>query len=168
MLVFYTLGVEETFALFDVSSSFSSSAPVWTHIDLFLCVVMGVCCGLVAVLFVIVVDRLSAYRNVFLAKDNTWEVLGLRKLLIVFIVLGVIAPLNYVEVSFGLDTGTRTITNNLFAEEVMYSWIFLLVYLPYKLAVTALSVCLPLPVGLFSPVFLCGGTDPVKLILTLY
>ncbi len=33
----------------------------------------------------------------------------------------------------------------------------LLLYFAYKVVVTALSVTLPLPVGLFTPVFLTGG-----------
>jgi hypothetical protein len=63
----------------------------------------------------------------------------------------------YVESSLGFRGNNRTLVDYMFQATELGLPLAILLYLPYKFLVTAFSVTLPLPVGLFMPVFLTGG-----------
>jgi len=69
-----------------------------------------------------------------------------------------VAPAVYAELTIGLAAlNSHTLVNEMFQDGSFgLSW-SLILYVPYKFLVTAVSVTLPLPVGLFTPVFLTGG-----------
>lgn len=67
MLVFFVLDVSDQLALFNEDIQSQSVAPRWYEIVAFLCI--GVMCGLLGVIFVLIVETLSTIRNRFL--DST-------------------------------------------------------------------------------------------------
>ena len=56
-------------------------------------------------------------------------------------------------------SSSELLANLLFAKDPMSParWFKTLVFVPYKLATTAVSVCLPLPAGVFKPTFVAGA-----------
>ena len=61
------------------------------------------------------------------------------------------------ESSLGYRGTVRTLVDYMFQATELGLTLSLCLYFPYKFLVTAFSVTLPLPVGLFVPVFLTGG-----------
>ncbi|KAJ1450791.1 chloride channel [Pelagophyceae sp. CCMP2097] len=85
-----------------------------------------------------------------------------RKLALVLAAMLIVAPLVYGDMLYGLAwlaSDRAEVTEILFAKEPMANATHakLFGYVPYKLAVTALSVTLPLPAGVFKPTFICGA-----------
>lgn len=84
-----------------------------------------------------------------------------RKYILVGFATLIVSILLYLEMSIiptGGD-GKFTILDYLFQKSLNVEIAFstLIIYLLYKFVVTAISVTLPLPVGLFTPVILIGG-----------
>ena len=74
----------------------------------------------------------------------------------------VVAPLVYADMRCGIaaDAGDRgDVTSLLFQKQPMdkSSRLRTFWFVPYKLVVTCLSVCLPLPCGVFKPSFVAGA-----------
>jgi len=137
--------------------------------EIAVCVTVGVLCGGLGICFVCVVDRLSGLRNHFLSATlhSPAQVLQ-RKYLLVFFATLVISLLQVWELVYGLHGREAPVyvfvspfEANAHKEgdglELDARDVSLLQFFGYKFFVTAISVTLPLPVGLFQPVFLCGG-----------
>lgn len=84
---------------------------------------------------------------------------GRRYLMVGIVSLLVSIPLYYEFASILTTYGnTKTLLEHLFQQnEMQVTSNSLIPYFFYKFMATALSVTLPLPVGLFTPVFLAGG-----------
>ena len=68
-----------------------------------------------------------------------------------------VAPFIYLDSNNGLKGDHRALANFLFQVEEVGLPKKLLLFVPYKFLITCLCVTLPLPVGLFTPVFITGG-----------
>ena len=70
----------------------------------------------------------------------------------------IVAPLTYLEYSTGYhQNNPHSLVDYMFQEKEIGLTNTLLLFFIYKFLVTAISVTLPLPVGLFMSVFLTGG-----------
>jgi H+/Cl- antiporter ClcA len=83
-----------------------------------------------------------------------------RKVVFTIVFVFVVAVLAFFERSIGMASdkdGIHRINDRIYYEHSnVWSWALAL-YIPYKAVVTAMSVLLPLPVGLFTPIFALGG-----------
>ena len=83
-----------------------------------------------------------------------------RQYIIVCMVALFISPLTYVEEGFGvhsLSTSPEPLVNVVFRYRPIHLSPKIFFFFPFKFVMTILCVALPLPVGLFDPVFLLGG-----------
>eukprot|EP01041_Mallomonas_annulata_P007406 gene7406-15125_t len=179
MFIFVSLGVIDQISLFkDVSnnntdtSGSSTATPTSTSsstsdifkkdfsmIDLYIFIVFGIICGVLGVMFNAIIGVIVSFRNKYLHDPNTKiEILILRRYIMVATVTLLLAPLMYLELSVGWHGDPATLLDHIFYPSSIGGLnTTMLVYLPYKFLVTVLSVTLPLPVGLFTPVFFIGG-----------
>jgi H+/Cl- antiporter ClcA len=159
MLVFFVLGVSDQLALFNEEIQSESFAPRWNELVAFL--LIGVLSGLLGAGFVFLVEFLSKFRNRILDKKKySLSVTAFRSYALVACIAGVTAWFRYYEWATVPQTGhgIRTLYDYLFQKNDMAPILgHLSVYFLYKFFATALSVTLPLPVGLFTPIFLTGG-----------
>ena len=73
-------------------------------------------------------------------------------------VTALLTPLVYCELCLGWGGDSHTLLEHIFQPHSIGGLsLALLGYVPYKFVATILSITLPLPVGLFAPVFLTGG-----------
>jgi H+/Cl- antiporter ClcA len=96
-------------------------------------------------------------RNHFLDKRLPSSILSRRRYLIVCTAAALITPLIYLEQGFSDTTERYRLIDVLFRIEPVDLSLRTLLYFPVKFVMTIVCVTLPLPVGLFSPVFLLGG-----------
>lgn len=162
MLAIYSLGSADQLALFNDQIQSKKVQPEWCELLAF--VGIGLLCGLLGVLFVSIVEVISTYRNqLFDLSKYTRQVVDRRRYCMVGVVSLVISIAMYYELSsIPLGTGAnaqhRTVSDILFHQDDSFKNMNqLLPYFVYKFFATALSVTLPLPVGLFTPVFFTGG-----------
>ena len=126
--------------------------------DILIFIIIGVLCSLAGCLFVFFVEVLSKLRNklldpMLLSKD----VIRNRRYILIFLVTSVIAPFSYYEI---INEGhlSNTLRDVMFTDKGdVYSLHTLIALFLYKFIITALSVSLPLPSGLFTPVFVSGS-----------
>ena len=85
------------------------------------------------------------------------SILSSRKYLIVSIVALLITPVIYLEQGFGSTVKNIPLIDVVFRVQPVELTPRVLFYFPVKFLMTILCVTLPLPVGLFAPVFLLGG-----------
>ena len=148
-------------AFFDNTESndnIANNKDTITIIEIIIFILVGITCSLVGVFFVYLVEALSAFRNkildpMLLRKD----VIKRRRYIMVLIATSFVAPFTYYEI---ISDGKLlyTLRDIMFTEKGdIYSLQVLSGFFFYKFFVTAISVSLPLPCGLFSPVFLAGS-----------
>lgn len=141
-------------------------------VEVFIFIGIGVTGGLLGVGFVALVDNITSLRNRLLSvKMYGADVVLSRKFMFVILVVLIVAPLQYFELVFGLHgdhPGKYLFETPWYPPPppkendddniaFVVPSLQLMTFLPYKFLVTALSVTLPLPVGLFTPVFMIGG-----------
>ena len=79
-------------------------------------------------------------------------------LIVVVLVAALSAPVMYFESEFrGANSSEHSLATTIFSPETIENISQKLYFFPVKFVVTILSVTLPLPVGLFTPVFILGG-----------
>jgi chloride channel 2 len=138
---------------------------------------IGVACGLLGAMFVTLVQvrwcllypvnalfgcvqGLTNMRNRLLdLKRNSKRSVDLRRYMLVAIVTLVVAILMYVENALTPSDDSLSVIDRIIAQRPVFrsAPLSLGMFFVYKMLITALSVTLPLPVGLFTPVFLTGG-----------
>ena len=136
----------------------NSSKDTISIVEICIFMFVGVICSLFGVAFVYLVGAISQFRNKLLDPVVfSPTLIRRRRVILVLIVTAIIAPLSYYEI---ISNGH--LSNNL--RDVMftakgdsYSLQSLVTWFGYKFLVTAFSVSLPIPCGLFSPVFLSGS-----------
>ena len=151
------LGYDRVFSLF---SDMPKMAQGYHAVDLISFVLLGVVSGFLGCVFIVLVKWAVNFRNDFLNKADPSNAC-VRRYCYVFVVSIVVAPLVYAEMRAGLPSisgDQHSIVNYMFQITPLGLSIPLLLFLPFKLLVTVACVTLPLPVGLFTPVFLIGGT----------
>jgi len=134
----------------------------YTSIHLVTFTLVGIVAGLSGAGFVFLVAKVSELRNTFLApraheKADDYSC-WVRRWAYTFVVSTFIAFLTYIEMvgAFGTDRSGFTIYS-VFQPDQQHSALAMILYVPYKVITTLFSVTLPLPVGLFTPVFQIGG-----------
>jgi chloride channel 2 len=161
MLTIYYLNVSDQLALFNDETTFKTQSNVasWQEMSTFLGI--GLATGLLGVIFVTFVEQISKFRNKMLdlTKFSKSTVASRRYVMVALVSLIVSIPLYYELVTVPeVSNGSKSLLDHLFqANDMGHILGKLVVYFAYKFAATALSVTLPLPVGLFTPVFLSGG-----------
>jgi len=156
MIVFFLLGVSDQLSLFNANRNVSQWLPYAHEMASF--VLIGFVCGLLGVLFVYIVEYLTNFRNWLLDKRrHSQDELDLRRVLLVAAVTLVVSVMMYFEMA-SIPEVPRVLIDYMFEQDSLQALLpKLMLYFPYKFAVTALSVTLPLPVGLFTPVFMTGS-----------
>lgn len=128
--------------------------------EILLCMCLGVVCGVVGSLFVILLQFVFALRNYLLRPSLSHSERVRRQYILVCMVALFISPLTYVEEGFGvhsLATSPEPLVNVVFRYRPIHLSPKIFFFFPFKFVMTILCVALPLPVGLFDPVFLLGG-----------
>lgn len=176
MLVFLGLGVTDQISLFNGTGT---NAPAKSmsgfHLsDILIFAMFGAVFGMVGVVFVVGVQVLllefpsavpfyicqyiSKLRNRYLDPFLPPSTLHSRMLIIVVLVAALSAPVMYFESEFrGPNSSEHSLATTLFSPDSIDNISRKLYFFPVKFVVTILSVTLPLPVGLFTPVFILGG-----------
>ncbi len=152
------LGYNEAFALF---SDLPKMASGYHARDLISFLLLGIVSGLLGCVFIVLVERAVKFRNLFLHHSNpTADQVGRRRYLYVALVTALVSPFIFLDMRMGVASfgDQHSIVNYMFQTKALGLSLPLLLYLPFKFIVTILCVTLPLPVGLFTPVFLIGGT----------
>jgi chloride channel 2 len=146
-------GLGDYMTLFSETVSKTKSYASW---DFWLFSLLGVVCGLLGVLFVHVIQVITAARNHLVEKVGVAGRRG-RQILMVVIATLVVSPFVYVDLSAGWHGDLSTMKTCLFNPGKVGLSTDLFLYVPYKFLATCLCVSLPLPVGLFTPTFITGG-----------
>ncbi|GMH67256.1 hypothetical protein TL16_g04633 [Triparma laevis f. inornata] len=153
------LGYNKAFALF---SDFPKMAQGYHMRDLVSFVLLGVLCGLLGCVFNVGVKKAVEVRNNFLGRggDDPSKVAKLRYLYVTMVTF-IVSPFIFYDMTNGVASfgDQHSIVNYMFQMSPLGLTTPLLLYLPFKFFVTIMCVTLPLPVGLFTPVFLIGGTS---------
>jgi chloride channel 2 len=161
LIIIFWLGITEKLELFDQNIQ-AENFNVPSIYELLSFVAIGVVSGLLGVIFVTIVEVISSWRNKFLDTTKySRSIVSLR----CYLMVGVVSLLTSIPMYYELSSfpelgigGSKTLLDVLFQDSDMTrSYKFLFPYFIYKFIATALSVTLPLPVGLFTPVFLTGG-----------
>ena len=152
------LGYNKAFALF---SDMPKMAPGYHARDFAFFILLGVVCGLFGCFFVWCIKKTVEIRNRFLAQsgDNPAKVARLRYLYVAAVIV-IVSPFVFYDMTNGVASfgDQHSIVNYMFQIAPLGLTTPLVLYLPFKFFITILCVTLPLPVGLFTPVFLIGGT----------
>jgi len=148
------------FALF---GDLPKMASGYTLKDLGGFIVLGILSGLLGCLFIKCITKIVKFRNEFLNPENSSIKISVRRrVLLVFLVTLLVSPLIYFDILYGVEKkggDQQSMMNFMFDVPTLPGFSsVLLAYLPLKFLTTVLCVTLPLPVGLFTPVFLIGGT----------
>lgn len=156
MLVFFFLGASDQLSLFNPSKNVSQWMP-YAH-EMIAFVLIGILCALLGVLFVSIVEIITGFRNSFLDKSKYSQgTIDRRKIFMVSVVTLIVSLLMYFEMA-AIPEIPRLLIDYMFDQQNLQPLLpKLLLYFPYKFLITALSVTLPLPVGLFTPVFMTGS-----------
>eukprot|EP00602_Paraphysomonas_sp_CaronLab_P004192 CAMPEP_0185026590 /NCGR_PEP_ID=MMETSP1103-20130426/10944_1 /TAXON_ID=36769 /ORGANISM="Paraphysomonas bandaiensis, Strain Caron Lab Isolate" /LENGTH=734 /DNA_ID=CAMNT_0027560225 /DNA_START=58 /DNA_END=2263 /DNA_ORIENTATION=- len=161
MLVFLALGATSHITLYtkvndrsDYRRVHSTTVKINEMVSMIL---LGTICGIFGVLFVMLVKVVCKLRNRLLDKRLPSSILSSRKYLIVSIVALLITPVIYLEQGFGSTVKNIPLIDVVFRVQPVELTPRVLFYFPVKFLMTILCVTLPLPVGLFAPVFLLGG-----------
>lgn len=122
--------------------------------ELVVFMVLGVVFGFLAVLFITMVSWMSTLKRRF-------RVLSVEFRYTQLIVVSLVTALISFQFSY-LRNDTASIINDLFEDGDMkiisqYAPLHLLIFAALRMFLTSVSVLLPVPCGLFSPVFLIGG-----------
>lgn len=158
-LIYYCLNVDKEFSLFAdpqyVAAGFAAT-------DLALWVLLGVMCGLFGCLFTSVVSALSRWRNYITRQSVGPKVQYWRRLYIVALFSLLVIPLSFLELLFfervaELDQSPHALVDYMFLGNARGLDWTLALYVPLKAIAIVFSVTQPLPVGLFSPLFLLGA-----------
>eukprot|EP00904_Undaria_pinnatifida_P006780 jgi/Undpi1/3231/HiC_scaffold_15.g06605.m1 len=160
-VVFWASGRSELFTLF---SDNTAQAKFFTGADLAAWSVLGALCGLVGAGFVAVLDGLSRRRNFFTRKDLGESTRKMRMFGVVALCTLMVIPASYTEAVAFIEYESRDgkhrlhpLVDQMYEQRVFgVSWKMLQLLL-LKAWATVFSVVQPLPVGLFSPVFVIGG-----------
>ncbi len=159
MLTIYYLDITDQLAVFSEDVVAHSKIATWQEMMSFL--VLGIISGLLGVLFVTIVENISKLRNSMLdlAKYSRSTIYFRRYAMVACVAILVSVPCYYEQVKVqSVSNGSKTLLDFLFQANEMHSYVsHFIPYFAYKFIATALSVTLPLPVGLFTPVFLSGG-----------
>lgn len=159
MLMIYYLNVTDQLALFNEVVTERTNSATWLEMLSFLGI--GLITGILGVIFVTIVEQISKFRNKMLdlSKFSKSSVNYRRYSMVALVSLLVSIPLYYELVTVPeASNGAKTLLDHLFQANDMKDIVGRLIpYFGYKFVATALSVTLPLPVGLFTPVFLSGG-----------
>lgn len=145
-----------------------SVANWYTPFDMVLFVALGTVCGLLGSVFVHFVSILSKIRNRLLDQGKIKGTLKLKQKTVIqrrfYMVIGatfIVTTLTFFSETWGLDALAReadvSVESYLFKDGVIGSQFYLSNWIIYKYFMTIISVTLPLPVGLFTPVFITGG-----------
>ena len=156
MVVFFFLGASDQLSLFNSNRNESQWMP-YSH-EMIAFVLIGILCAILGVFFVYIVEIITGFRNKFLDKSkHAQETIDRRRILLVSAVTLVVSLMMFFEMA-SVPEVPRLLIDYMFAQENLLPLLpKLLLYFPYKFIVTALSVTLPLPVGLFTPVFMTGS-----------
>ena len=149
------LGLSDFMMLWNGNDSVSDRIMI--H-DLMYCIALGVICGLLGTVFVCIVAAVSRLRNYLLRPTLGKKNVARRQLWLVALATLIVCPLVYLDgTNGGRDEDSHAETQMLFAKHALGLPAELVWFAPFKLLVTTLSVTLPLPVGLFTPVFVTGS-----------
>ncbi|CAN0510326.1 unnamed protein product, partial [Ectocarpus sp. 12 AP-2014] len=159
-VVFWVSGQGELFALIGDNTA---QAQGFTATDLLAWAVLGAVCGFVGAWFVAVLDALSHRRNFFTRKDLDPSTRTKRVFVVVALATLLVIPASFTEdVAFSnVDRTGRAkyhpLIDSIYDQtQFGMSW-RLISLLLIKFWTTIFSVVQPLPVGLFSPIFVIGG-----------
>jgi len=155
-LVYTFAGVKDIFSLFNEDNE---RVLQFDPEDLVLCTILGVCMGVAGSVFVSGVARLSAMRNHFLRYSLGAQVISQRRFILVLVAATVVGPMVYLDMIYGInaDDHAHPLSEIMFRSVPMGLTRNLIVYTLSKFISTILCVCLPLPVGLFTPTFMTGA-----------
>ena len=147
------MGLGDYMTLFSETVSKNTTYSRW---DVCFFTLLGVVCGLLGVVFVQIVHMITRARNQLVEKLKARE---RRRLQITMVVVAtaLVSPFVYLDLARGLHGDLRTMKEYLFTQATEDLDMKLVLYVPYKLLATCICVCLPLPVGLFTPTFITGG-----------
>lgn len=124
------------------------------NMDLILCCILGIICGLFGVIFVTIIQKITLIKNhhleVLASKASRYSI-SRRRLIYVFIMTLFLSPLMFLEHRYIHLIEMENEKSNILSVPL------LLAYLVYKSIITILSVSMPLAVGLFTPIFYIGG-----------
>ncbi|CAM9687607.1 unnamed protein product, partial [Chrysoparadoxa australica] len=159
VLIYWFTGFSTKLSLY---SEPTPQAPAWAAIDLLLWVCLGLICGLLSALFVKLVSALMRWRNSFMRTSLGPMLQRKRRFLLVAACGAVVIPLSFLELVYydrvtNIASNPHALVDHMFTPMLFgLSW-HLCLYVPLKFLSTVLSIIQPLPVGLFSPIFLLGG-----------
>lgn len=156
-LVYNLSGVRDTFSLF--SDEDNTTIIDYSTVDLALCTALGVVSGLTGSLFVGLIQKLSQMRNHFLRFSLGHHVTNRRRFLLVMCATALVGPLIFADMIYGIQGRDQAhpMSEIMFQSDAMGMNLNLAFYTLFKFLVTAMCVCLPLPVGLFTPTFMTGA-----------
>lgn len=169
MLLFFWLGADSHVSLYTHAKkepaltnqeNVHDENKIFKADEILLCALLGVMCGALGSLFVTLLRGVCAARNFFLRSSLPPSSLVWRQYAVVCAVALLISPLMYMEEGFGLrspNTAPEPLLQVVFRYRPIELSPRVFLYFPFKFVVTILCVALPLPVGLFDPVFLLGG-----------
>lgn len=169
MLTFFWLGTRSHLTLYTRAKNSEKVSPEELEHDvsrtfkgdeIVLCVLLGIVCGIVGSLFVTLLHFVLAARNYLLRSSLSQEVRVFRQYVMVVAVALLISPLVYLEQGFGAHSSHNhrdPLLDVVFRFQPIELSSRLLVFFPIKFVMTILCISLPLPVGIFDPIFLLGG-----------
>jgi chloride channel 2 len=162
-------GTNKVFSLF---GDLPKTAKGYDVVDILTFTTLGVTTGLAGCVFIYGIERVIRIRNWFINGDGTNgggssggnSGASKRRYKYVFMITLVVSVFVFFDLKYGIASAgdQRSITNIMFQTSSLISTKFttfsIVVYMFLKFFITVLSTTLPLPVGLFTPVFLIGGT----------
>ena len=169
MLIYFWLGADSHVSLYmrakrehilTNQENFHDENKVFQADEILLCMMLGVLCGVMGSLFVTLLQFVCTVRSYLFRASLPQSSRVWRQYAVVCSVALLVSPLMYVEEGFGvqsLNTLPEPLLNVVFRYRPIEITPRIFFYFPFKFVMTILCVALPLPVGLFDPVFLLGG-----------
>ncbi len=134
-------------------------------VDLALWVAFGVLLGILSILFVSSTAAISSWRNRITRASLGVKLSRYRRLLITLCFSCISIPCGLLEILYceyvsNEKHNPHALLDHMFGKDELRGYVswHLMVYIPIKLLAILLSICQPIPVGLFSPVFLLGAS----------
>jgi chloride channel 2 len=160
VVTFWRFGMDTVFALYSGDSP--GVAPAQASRDMVLWLTLGVLCGLLSTVFVSIVEIISKWRN-RITRVSLGQTIQFRRRMMIIAAFSLIAiPCGFLELLYyrevsNISQNPHALVDHMFVPEKFgLSW-HLCLYTTVKFVAIVFSVTQPLPVGLFSPVFLLGG-----------
>ena len=128
--------------------------------EIMLSMLLGLFCGILGSMFNTLLGFVCTVRSYLFRPSLPRHDVLLRQYAVVIVVALLISPLTYEEEGFGiraLTTGPEPLVDVVFRYQPIELTPRIFFYFPFKFLVTILCITLPIPAGLFDPVFLLGG-----------